>query len=115
VLDGRAKPRFKSEMATGNEVDEDGVTILKGSTFDEQIKDPTKDYFVNFWHPRCEHCKLLNALWGKLARIVKKKGWDRKGVVIAKMDVSKNDCEEEVTSFPKIVLYPAVAADKKMK
>merc|ERR1712187_296955 len=92
-----------------------GVVVLTGRDFEERIKDAKKDYFVEFTHPRCDHCKDLTPVWSKLAKEVRARGWHKKGVVIAKMDMELNDCEEEVESYPKLVLYKAVKRDRKMK
>jgi len=73
------------------------------------------DVFVEFYAPWCGHCKKLTPIWADLAKKVAKGGWDAKGVIIAKMDSTANECVEEVTGFPKLVLYPAVKSDKKMK
>merc|ERR1712187_124914 len=61
------------------------------------------------------HCEKLAPVWTKLATEVRLRGWHKKGVVIAKIDMENNDCEEEVQSYPKLVLYPAVRPDRKMK
>merc|ERR1712032_1288543 len=44
-----------------------------------------------------------------------KKGWDKKGLVVAKMNANRNECREEVVTTPKLVFYPAVPAGQKMK
>lgn len=36
-------------------------------------------------------------------------------MVVAKMDVTENGCDEEITGTPKLVLYPAVPKTKKFK
>merc|ERR1712137_286562 len=96
----------------GQEV-EDGVLVLTGNTFEKHVLDAKKDVFVEFYAPWCGHCKKLEPEWKSLAKTVEQSG--KKGVVIAKMDATENECEEEVDGFPKLVLYPAVKADKKMR
>merc|ERR1711972_1302286 len=113
VKAGKLKPSYKSAATPESETDDDGVTIVTGNTFEEIALDPDKDVFVEFYAPWCEHCQKLQPEWAKLAKKGSKSGWDR--VVIAKMDVSANECEEEVEGFPKMVLYLAVKAEKKMK
>jgi len=115
VKAGKAPRRYKSESKPLRKSDEHGVVVVTGESFEDIVKDPTKDVFVDYWHPRCEHCMELTPVWQNLASEVKRKGWDKKGVVIAMMDMSKNECEEEVLELPKLVMYPAVAKNKKMK
>jgi len=58
---------------------------------------------------------LIEPEWRDLAKHVHRTGLDLLGVVIAKMDATANECEEEVASYPKLVLYPAVKSDRKMR
>merc|ERR1711941_142073 len=90
---------------------------IVGDTFEEIVMDPSKIVFVQFYAPWCGHCKQLAPTWSKLARMVKESSWRDMGVVIARMDGTENDSEEDLkeSGFPKLVLYPAVKAEKKMK
>jgi protein disulfide-isomerase-like protein len=115
VKASKAKRFFKSATPPAEPVDADGVLTLTGRTFNEHVMDPKKDVFVEFYAPWCGHCKKLEPIWSEMARTIKKAGFDKKGVVIAKMDATENQCEEEVTGFPKLVFYPAVASKKKFK
>lgn len=115
VKSKNAKAYYKSAAVPDPEVDEDGVTTLVGDTFDKHVMDPQKDVFVEFYAPWCGHCQKLAPAWTKLAQVSKAKGWSTKGVVIAKMDATENECQETITGYPKLVLYPAVKADKKLK
>jgi len=110
-----AKPFYKSAAVPDPEVDSDGVTTLVGDTFDKYVMDPKKDVFVEFYAPWCGHCKKLDPIWSEIARTSKDQGWAARGVVIAKMDATENGCSEEVTGYPKMVMYPAVKADKKFR
>lgn len=111
----RAQPHYKSGPKPAQLVDDEGITVLVGKNFEEVVLDSKKDVFVEFYAPWCGHCKKLAPEWASLAKQVKTNGWDAKGVTIAKMDATENESQEEVTGFPKLVLYPAVKADKKMK
>jgi len=115
VQHGKVIPRFKSQATLAKHVDSNGIHILTVATFAEQVRDPSKDYFVDFWHPRCQHCTEVSPVWDKFAKEVKLRGWDKKGLVVAKMDLSENDCEEDINSYPKFVLYPAVPKEQTMK
>lgn len=114
VQQGKAYPRFKSQAVLAKPVDSNGIHTLTGATFAEQVRDPSRDYFVNFGHPRCQHCTEVSPVWDKFAKEVKRRGWDS-GLVVAKMDLSENDCEEDINSYPKFVLYPAVPKEQTMK
>jgi len=124
VIAKKIRPRYKSAPAqpmgysTVNEdgtIDQEGVTLLTGDTFDGHVLNATKDVFVMFYGPDCPHSREMAPEWDKLGRKVSEGGWKELGVEVAKMDATKNECDEEVTSFPKLVLYPAVAKAKKLK
>jgi len=112
---GKLKPHYKSESKPLSDMDEDGVTVLTGDTFEEKVMNSKNDVFVLFYAPWCGHCKKLAPIWAELAQKVQKSGWDTKGVMIAKLDATANECEENTKGFPTMVLYPAVASDRKMK
>jgi len=111
----KVKPVYKSAPVPEREVDTEGVTVLVGKTFERHALDPKKDVFVLFYMPGCGHCKAFAPTWADLAKKANVSGWRDRGVVVAKMDWTKNECEQEVTGFPKLVLYPAVKAEKKWK
>mmetsp|Transcript_106000 Transcript_106000/g.341939 ORF Transcript_106000/g.341939 Transcript_106000/m.341939 type:complete len:555 (+) Transcript_106000:182-1846(+) len=115
VREKKVKPFYKSAPLPEHEVDVDEVTVLVGKSFERHALDPKKDVFVEFYTPWCGHCKKLQPVWAELAKKVRDSGWRDRGVVVAKMDWTKNECEQEVTGFPKLVLYPAVKAEKKWK
>jgi len=110
---GKVKPWFKSAPAPANVLDQDDVTTIVGSTFEDTVLDATRDVFVAFYAPWCGHCRKFAPAWADLGRTVKGHGW--RNVVIARMDITANECQEEVSHYPKLVLYPAVAADRKFK
>merc|ERR1712113_525799 len=73
------------------------------------------DVLVAFVSPHCKKCTdTVQPMLKELAAKSWKKGWDKLGLVIATFDVSKNDCFEDVSGTPKIVLYPAVSKDMKL-
>eukprot|EP00929_Paragymnodinium_shiwhaense_P011907 TRINITY_DN1182_c0_g1_i3.p1 TRINITY_DN1182_c0_g1~~TRINITY_DN1182_c0_g1_i3.p1 ORF type:complete len:536 (+),score=166.88 TRINITY_DN1182_c0_g1_i3:381-1988(+) len=111
---GRWPGRHRSEDRPRKEVDEHGITILTGDTFHDKVKDESKDVFVMFTHPRCGHCEDLHPVWEQFAQEVKKRNWGKRGAVIAKLDMEKNDCEEIISEYPRLIVYPAVKAERKM-
>jgi len=80
---GKLKPHYKSESKPLSDMDEDGVTVLTGDTFEEKVMNSKNDVFVLFYAPWCGHCKKLAPIWAELAQKVQKSGWDTKGVMIA--------------------------------
>eukprot|EP00413_Alexandrium_margalefii_P001387 CAMPEP_0204516902 /NCGR_PEP_ID=MMETSP0661-20131031/3384_1 /ASSEMBLY_ACC=CAM_ASM_000606 /TAXON_ID=109239 /ORGANISM="Alexandrium margalefi, Strain AMGDE01CS-322" /LENGTH=526 /DNA_ID=CAMNT_0051522283 /DNA_START=10 /DNA_END=1590 /DNA_ORIENTATION=- len=115
VRTGKAKPHYKSEPEPAQPMGEDHVLTVTGNTFEKLVLDPNKDVFVEFYAPWCGHCQKLTPEWSKLAKAVKSDGLDAKGVVIAKMDATANECDEEISGYPKLVLYPAVPKARKMR
>jgi len=110
----KIKPHHKSAPDPEDEYDTDGSLVVTGNTFDDLvINAEDSDVFVEFYAPWCKHCQKLAPEWKKLAKKVEETGWKEKGVIIAKMDMGANECDEEVPHFPKMVLYPAVKAAKK--
>lgn len=109
----KVKPYFKSEPEPEEEYDEDGVLTVTGNSFQKQVLDHRKDVFVRFWAPWCKHSDALKPKWGELAKKGIKEGWETKNIVIAEMDASTNECDEDVAHFPYMVFYPAVKASRK--
>lgn len=111
----KIKPYYKSAAAPEAEVDELGVTVVTGDTFEKHVTANSKtDVFLEFYAPWCGHCKKLTPIWGELAGKVKKNGWDN--VVIAKMDATENESPEETSGYPTLIFYPAgKEGDKKLK
>merc|ERR1712060_58272 len=83
---GKIAGRYKNTPPTSDEK-KGHVVVLTGRTFEQLVKDAKKDYFVEFTHPRCTHCDQLAPVWKKLATEVRLRGWHKKGVVIAKIDM----------------------------
>jgi len=114
VLAKTIKPFYKSAEPPAGDVDEEGVTVVVGKTWERIVMDPKKDVLMEYYAPWCGHCKKLTPIYIDVAAAVKKNGWGDK-VVIAKMDSTENHCPEEVSGYPKLILYPAVPAGKKLQ
>lgn len=116
VRAGQARPWYMSEKAPAVLVGDDGVTTVVGTTFEEIIMNPKRDVFVEFYAPWCGHCKELAPIWSDLGRRVQEEGWHDRGVVIGRMDAVANECQEDTSGgFPKLVLYPAVSTQRKLR
>jgi len=53
------------------------------------VKNPTKNVFVKYMAPWCEHCKELAPIWEKLASCY----MDEKDLIFAKIDAHNNEIE----------------------
>eukprot|EP01023_Acetabularia_acetabulum_P049166 TRINITY_DN5237_c0_g1_i2.p1 TRINITY_DN5237_c0_g1~~TRINITY_DN5237_c0_g1_i2.p1 ORF type:complete len:429 (-),score=120.20 TRINITY_DN5237_c0_g1_i2:217-1503(-) len=103
LIDGTLKPRFKSEPVPENNLEEN-VVVIVGKTFDEIVKDKTKDVLVEAYAPWCGHCKSLAPIYSKLGKRFEKVD----SVVIAKMDATANEHGDmEVQGFPTLKFFPA--------
>lgn len=100
VIAGKVKPDYKTKE--GSPEKEGNVVVLTGANFAEKALDAKSDVFVKFYAPWCGHCKQLAPVWTDIADKLK----DYKGVTIAKFDATENECDEEVTGYPKLVFYP---------
>jgi len=101
AVGGKLSPHLKSEEPpTPN----DGpVTIVVGKTFEELVRDPSKDVFVKYYAPWCGHCKKLAPIWEELAE-----GYaSEPNLTIAKFDSTANEAEGvEVRGYPTLIFYP---------
>jgi len=89
------------EIPTDNEGD---VKVLVGKNFDQVIKTPGKDVFVEFYAPWCGHCKSLAPKWEELAKWAK----DKPNLIIAKMDSTANEVDSvQISGFPTLKLFKA--------
>jgi len=98
---GNLKPVIKSQPKPKKQ---GVVKTVVGNTFDEIVKDESKEVLIEFYAPWCGHCKKLTPVYKKLAEKYKK----NKNIVIAKIDATANEgpSEYEATGFPTIYWAP---------
>ncbi|KAJ1963894.1 protein disulfide-isomerase precursor [Dipsacomyces acuminosporus] len=104
--EGRLKRKYKSEPIP--EADDGDAFAIVGDQFNEVVFDKTKDVLVDYYDPWCRVCKDLTPIYSRLGRALSK----NKSLVIARMDVSKNDIPSEDhalvrSGFPTVLLVRA--------
>lgn len=101
LIDGSAPQFLKSEPIP--ETNDEPVKIVVGKTFNEIVKDPTKNVFLFMYAPWCEHCKNLQPIWDKLAESQTSK----QDLVIAKFDATLNEPDGfEPEHYPMLMFFP---------
>jgi len=107
-LAGEVAPTVKSEPVP--ESNDAPVKIVVGSTFDQIVKDATKDVLVEFYAPWCGHCKKLAPIYDQLGAWLS----GVPDVVIAKIDSTANDVDPRlgIKGFPTLKLFKAGSKDK---
>merc|ERR1711907_228890 len=108
----KLKPVQRSEAAPQKAEKSPGLTTLVANTFDDIVMDKNKYVIVDYSSPTCKECKELDPIWKEVAKAAKK---SLKNVVVAHINVDANDVEEPMEMVPKIVLYPAVSSERKIK
>jgi protein disulfide isomerase len=98
---GKLSPFLKSEEIP--EVQEGAVHVVVGKSFDQVVKDPSKDVLVKFYAPWCGHCKKLAPVWDELAEHYA----NNQDLVIAKFDATANEVDGvDIRSYPTLIFYP---------
>jgi len=93
---------LKSEPVPEN--NDGDVKVLVGKNFNDIVKQPGKDVFIEFYAPWCGHCKTLAPKWEELGKWAK----DKPNLVIAKMDATANDVDIiQISGFPTLKLFKA--------
>ena len=99
---GSLKPHLKSEDIP-EPATVDGLTVLVGKSWDDVVKDASKDVLVKYYAPWCGHCKALAPVWDALAKDVE----GIEDLVIAKFDATVNEVEGlEIRGYPTLKFYP---------
>lgn len=86
---------------------------MVGKTFEQIVKDKSKDVLIEMYAPWCGHCKKLEPIFKELAKKFK----SAKNLVIAKVDATANDVPDEykVGGFPTIYFAPTNKKNNPLK
>lgn len=103
-LAGRLKPVVKSEPIPA--VQTGPVTTVVADSFENVVLDGSKDVLLYYFREDCPYCKALAPVYDALATTYGS-GSSGSNVVIAKMDIMKNDLPEDVPYVPWVRLYRA--------
>lgn len=103
-LAGRLKPVVKSEPIPA--VQTGPVTTVVADSFQNVVLDGSKDVLLYYFREDCPYCKALAPVYDALATTYGS-GSSGSNVVIAKMDIMKNDLPEDVPYVPWVRLYRA--------
>lgn len=103
-LAGRLKPVVKSEPIPA--VQTGPVTTVVADSFESVVLDRSKDVLLYYFREDCPYCKALAPVYDALAKTYGS-GSGSSNVVIAKMDIMKNDLPEDVPYVPWVRLYRA--------
>eukprot|EP00929_Paragymnodinium_shiwhaense_P070989 TRINITY_DN36065_c0_g1_i2.p1 TRINITY_DN36065_c0_g1~~TRINITY_DN36065_c0_g1_i2.p1 ORF type:complete len:515 (-),score=95.63 TRINITY_DN36065_c0_g1_i2:452-1996(-) len=108
----------RSAPPPGRATSDTGVITLVADTFDDFVLDQKKHVLVVFTSSSCEVCgKYEDVLEEVALRLFTGRSGMRakERVALAKIDMAENDVDEVLTTVPKVVLYPAVKASRKIK
>lgn len=104
-LAGRLQPSVKSEP-TPPTSDKSPVTSVVANNYQAVVMDNAKDVLLYYFREDCPYCRALAPVYETLASMYSAQDRADK-VVIAKMDVIKNDIPENIPYVPFIKLYKA--------
>ncbi|XP_061597713.1 protein disulfide isomerase family A, member 8 [Cololabis saira] len=89
------------------------VKVVVAESFDDIVKDPSKDVLIQFYSPLCQHCKKLEPVYRELAETL----YSESNTVIAKMNAVDNDIPlpYEVQGYPTIYFAPVGKKDEPIR
>ncbi|KAG5436865.1 hypothetical protein PCANB_001618 [Pneumocystis canis] len=106
-LSGKLTPTIRSEPVPDSQ---DGpVVVVVANSFQEIVIDSKKDVLLEFYAPWCGHCKNLAPKYESLGLLYKSDAELNNKVMIAKIDATANDVDDNlnIKGFPTIMLFPA--------
>ncbi|XP_059899852.1 protein disulfide isomerase family A, member 8 [Gadus macrocephalus] len=122
--DGSSLERFLDDYFSGllkrfiksqtiPEINNSPVKVLVAESFEEVVNQPEKDVLVQFFSPRCPHCKKLTPVYTELAEQL----YLDPNLIIAEMDATANDVPlgYDVQGFPTIYFAPVGKKDQPIR
>lgn len=103
-LAGRVQPSVKSEPVPSSQ--DSPVTAVVANNYNDLVMDSGKDVLLYYFREDCPYCRALAPVYETLASMYSASDRAEK-IVIAKMDVIKNDIPENIPYVPYIKLYKA--------
>lgn len=100
---GRLAPSVLSEPVPETKGGGGPVTKVVANSFDSVVLDDSKDVLIYYFRDDCPYCQALNPVYDSIAEAYKAQ--DK--VVVAKMNIMKNDVPEDVPYIPYVRLYKA--------
>ncbi|KAK7748196.1 protein disulfide-isomerase precursor [Cytospora paraplurivora] len=79
------------------------VTKVVANNFRDIVLDDRKDVLLYYFRDDCPYCRALNPVYDNLALAYR----SQDNVVVAKIDITKNDLPEDVPYIPYVKLYKA--------
>lgn len=103
-LGGRLAPAVLSE-AVPSAAEQQGrpLTRVVANNFDAVVLDDARDVLIYYYRDDCPYCQALNPVYDRIAEAYAPVG----GVVVAKMDITRNDVPENIPYIPYVKLYKA--------
>ncbi|CAL8238062.1 unnamed protein product, partial [Lota lota] len=108
---GLLKRFIKSQSVPEN--NNSPVKVVVAESFEDVVNQPDKDVLVQFFSPRCPHCKKLSPVYTELAQQL----YLDPNLIIAEMDATANDVPlgYDVQGFPTIYFAPAGKKDQPIR
>lgn len=102
-LAGRLAATVKSEPVPSPAQGGGPVTKVVANSFSDVVLDGRRDVLLYYSRDDCPYCQALNPVYEALAQAYAAQD----GVVVAKMDITRNDLPEDVPYIPYLRLYKA--------
>ncbi|CAG5123791.1 unnamed protein product [Candidula unifasciata] len=102
---GKLTPFVKSQRPPAKQTGP--ITVVVGETFDQIVKDPSKDVLIELYSPWCAPCLQLESTLEILAKKL-----SDSNLILAKIDATANDLPDNYTASNYPTVYFATAANK---
>lgn len=97
----RLQPEQKSEDIP---LTQGPVTKIVGKSWKDIVYEKNKDVLVKYYTPWCGHCKSVAPIYEELAKLLTP---INPNLIIAEIDISANEFEFELASYPTFHIFPA--------